>query len=322
MNSVRTSLTMFSSMFSSMFSTANPVAGIVHMFGHSFLRRAFLAGTAISLASGLVGYFVVLRRQVFTGEALSHVAFTGALGALAVGAELRVGLYGSCIVFGLLMAALGSRGRADDAVVGSVFAWVLGLGALFLTIYTRSSSASDGTAGVRVLFGSIFGLSRGQTTASVVVSIGVATLILAISRPLLFASIDEAVAGSSGVPVRLLGFGFLGVVGVTAAVATQAVGALLLLGLLAAPAGAAQRLTSRPFTAMWLAAGIAVGSMWAGLSLSYAAPKVPPSFGIVAVASACYLVAIAITTGRRAASFGTPGHDHPDDRPHAHSHSH
>ena len=63
---------------------ANPIAGIGHMLSHPFLRYAFLAGTGIALASGLVGYFVVLRQQVFTGDALSHVAFTGALAAPAL----------------------------------------------------------------------------------------------------------------------------------------------------------------------------------------------------------------------------------------------
>ena len=55
------------------------------MFAQEFVRNALLAGTAIALASGLVGYFVVLRAQVFAGDALSHVAFTGALAAAAAG---------------------------------------------------------------------------------------------------------------------------------------------------------------------------------------------------------------------------------------------
>jgi len=80
-------------------------------------------------------------------------------------------------------------------------------------------------------------------------------------------------------------------------VATQAVGALLLLGLVAAPAGASQRLTSRPFVAVWLSAGIAVASMWIGLTVAYLAPRVPPSFGILGVATAVYLGAIAATSG-------------------------
>ena len=275
------------------------LTGIAHMLGHPFLRYAFLAGTAIALASGLAGYFVVLRSQVFSGDALSHVAFTGALAALAAGISLLVGLYAACIVAALAMAALGSRGRADDTAIGSVFAWILGLGALFLTIYTTSSSGVDATSGVNVLFGSIFGLSGSQAVTDALIALGVAVAVVAIGRPMLFASIDEAVASARRVPVRVLGFVFLGLVGVTAAAATQAVGALLLLGLLAAPAGAAQQLTARPFRAMWLSAGLAVVAMWGGLSIAYAAPQIPPSFGILTVATTSYLLAFAATARRR-----------------------
>jgi zinc/manganese transport system permease protein len=272
-----------------------PLGGIANALDQPFLRSAVIAGTAIAAACGLVGYFMVLRSQVFTGDALSHVAFTGALAALAAGASLLVGLYGACVVVALAMAALGSRGRADDTAIGSVFAWVLGLGALFLTIYTTSARGAGGISGVSVLFGTIFGLSGTQAIIDTAVTAVVCVAILAIGRPLLFASIDEAVARASGVPARALGFVFLGLVGITAAAATQAVGALLLLGLLAAPAGAAQRLTARPFLAMWLSAAIATGSVWAGLLIAYAAPRIPPSFGILAVATASYLTAFAIT---------------------------
>jgi zinc/manganese transport system permease protein len=279
---------------------ANPFVGIGHMFEHPFFRYAFVAGTAIALASGLVGYFVVLRSQVFSGDALSHVAVTGALAALAIGADLLLGLYGACVVVALGMAALGRRGRPDDAVIGNVFAWILGLGALFLTIYTTSSSGVDATSGINVLFGSIFGLSHAQATTDTVIALGITAAVVLIARPLLFASIDDAVAAVRGVPVRTLGFGFLALVGVTAAAATQAVGALLLLGLLATPAGAAQRLTTRPFVALWLSAGIAVASMWTGLTIAYAAPSVPPSFGILAVATGCYLVTALATATKTA----------------------
>jgi zinc/manganese transport system permease protein len=284
----------------------NPFAGIDHMLSHPFMRYAFLAGTAIALAAGLVGYFVVLRGQVFAGDALSHVAFTGALAALAAGIDLLLGLYLACILVALAMAALGSRGRPDDTVIGSVFAWILGLGALFLTVYTTASGSTDATSGVNVLFGSIFGLSTSQTVTDTVVAVWVAAAVIAIGRPLLFASLDDAVASARGVPVRVLGFVFLGLVGVTAAAATQAVGALLLLGLIAAPAGAAQRLTARPFRAMWLSAAVAIGSMWIGLAIAYAAPSTPPSFSILATSTGCYLAAYLGTTGRRRYRRTTP----------------
>ena len=268
--------------------------GLGHMLAHPFMRNAFLAGTAIALAAGLVGYFLVLRSQVFTGDALSHVAFTGALAALAAGVDARLGLFGATIAVGAGIALLGRRGRADDIVIGSVFAWILGLGALFLTIYTTSRSTRNGTAGVNVLFGSIFGLSASQARLAAIVAALLVGAILIVGRPLLFTSVDEAVAAARGVPVRALGVGFLALVGATAAESTQAVGALLLLGLLAAPAGAAQRFTTRPYRALWLSAALSILAMWGGLTLSYLSPRVPPSFAILAIATAVYVGAAAI----------------------------
>ncbi len=272
------------------------------MFAHPFVRNAFVAGTAIAVAAGLVGYFVVLRGQVFTGDALSHVAVTGALAALAFGVDARAGLFASTIVVGMAMAGFARRGRADDVVIGSVFAWVLGLGVLFLSVYITSRSTGNGAAGVSVLFGSILGLSAGHARTAALVAAGVVVAVALIGRPLLFASVDDDVAAARGVPVRALGIAFLALVGVVAAEATQAVGALLLLELLAAPAGAALRLTARPYIALSLSAGIAVAATWGGLTASYLLPRVPPSFAIVAVASAVYALTFLVPRVRRSGS--------------------
>ena len=83
-----------------------------------------------------------------------------------------------------------------------------------------------------------------------------------------------------------------------AAPATQAVGALLLLGLLAAPAGAAHRLSTRPYRGLALSAVFSVGSIWIGLTLSYVFPTLPPSSMIIAAAAGIYLLAVALTTTR------------------------
>jgi zinc/manganese transport system permease protein len=269
------------------------------MLSHEFMRNAYLAGTLVALACGLVGYFVVLRAQVFAGDALSHVAFTGALAAAAAGIDLRVGLFAVTIIVALGMGAAGDRAQADDAVIGTFFAWVLGLGALFLSIFTTSSSGSgDGTAGVRVLFGSIFGLSAPEARLAAALGALAAVVVLAIARPLLFSSVDVEVAEARGVRVRLIGLVFLGVLGLVAAEATQAVGALLLLGLLSAPAGAAHRVTANPYAGLALSGALALAAMWAGLALSYFVPSLPPSSMIVSLAVAIYLGAAAL--GRRA----------------------
>ncbi len=268
------------------------------MFAHEFMRNALIAGSFVGIACGLVGYFVVLRAQVFAGDALSHVAFTGALAAAVLGLNILAGLFVACILGGLLMGALGDRARADDVVIGSLFAWTLGLGVLFLSIFTTKSSAENGTAGVRVLFGSIFGLSTTDVRTSAVLATLAILLLLAIARPLLYASLDTAVAAAQGVPVRVLGLGFLALLGLVAAQASQAVGALLLLGLLAAPAGAAHRLTASPYRGLLLSALIALGSVWLGLTLSYLFSTLPPSTTIIAAAVGTYILALLATTTR------------------------
>ena len=271
----------------------NVLAGIAHMWQHDFIRHALVAGTAIAAATGVVGYFLVLRSQVFTADALGHVAFTGALVALIAGAGARTGSFVATVAVALALGALGSRGRADDVVIGSTFAWVLGLGVLALSLFTTQHSTGNGSAGVSVLFGSIYGLDAGAARIAVLVSASIVVALAVVARPLLFASVDEAGAAARGVPVRLLSYLFLLAVGLTAAEAAQAVGSLLLLGLLAAPAAAAMRVTTRPYAAMALASMLAVAAVWTGLGVSYAAPRIPPSFAVITVASLMYL-AVAI----------------------------
>jgi zinc/manganese transport system permease protein len=270
------------------------------MLAHAFMRHAFLAGTFVALACGIVGYFVVLRAQVFAGDALSHVAFTGALAAAAAGVDARIGLFAATIAAAGALGALGDRARADDVVIGSMFAWILGLGVLFLSLFTAGAGGANGTQGARVLFGSIFGLSAGDAWLAVAIAVAVIAAMLVLARPLLFVSIDPDAAEGQGLPVRAIGIAFLLCVGVVAGEATQAVGALLLLGLLAAPAGAARLLTADPWKGLAISAALAVGSMWAGLMLSYQIARLPPSTAIILVAGGAYLIAATLGTREHA----------------------
>jgi zinc/manganese transport system permease protein len=269
------------------------------MFAQEFMRNAFLAGTAVALACGLIGYFVVLRAQVFAGDALTHVAFTGAIAAAAAGIDIRVGLFAATIAVALAIGALSDRSNADDVTIGITFAWILGLGVYFLAVFNSGSGGGNGILGARALFGSIFGLSAADATLAAVIAAAIILALVAIARPLLFASVDAAVAAARGVPVRALGLVFLALLGATAAEATQAVGALLLLGLLAAPAGAAHRLTSNPYLGLALSAALAVAATWAGLTIGYLVHNLPPSSAIIAVATTIYLLALFSTTNLR-----------------------
>jgi zinc/manganese transport system permease protein len=272
------------------------------LFG-DFLGPALLAGSCIAVASGLLGWFLVLRAQVFAGDALSHVAFTGALAAAAAGVDLRLGLFVGTVLVAVWLAALGMRGTgasgqgrasqgADDVTIGMVFVWVLGLGVLFLNLFNAGASGANGAIAARTLFGSLFSLSSGGARLAALIAAALALALLAIARPLLLVSLDAPLARARGVPVRALGLVFLALVGLDAAEATQAVGALLLLGLLVAPAGAALRLTPRPYLSLALSVAIALAATWIGLGLAYLTGTVPPGSAVVLVAVLLYLFTI------------------------------
>ena len=110
-------------------------------------------------------------------------------------------------------------------------------------------------------------------------------------RPLLLSTLDSELATIRGDPVRALGAAFLVALAVVTAESTQAVGALLLLGLLAAPAGAAHQLTNRPYRGLALSAVLAVLAMWGGLALSYEIASLPPSSAIIGLAALGYALA-------------------------------
>jgi len=258
------------------------------MFALEFMRNAFVAGGCIALAAGLVGYFVVLRNQVFTADALGHVAFTGGLGGVLAGLNLLAGVFASCIAVALAIGALGGRARGRDVAIGTVFAWVLGLGVLFLSLYTTARSAASGTLGVSVLFGSILGLQPAQVIVGSLTGLATVAVMIVIARPLLFLSIDPEVAVARGVPARALTSLFFILVAVTVAESVQAVGALLIFALIVTPAAIAQNLSTRPWAGMVLSAGIAVAVVWLGLILAFYV-ALPVSFLITGLAFALYL---------------------------------
>jgi zinc/manganese transport system permease protein len=273
------------------------------MFAHEFVRNAWLAGTFVALACGTVGWFTVMRAQVFAGDALSHVAFVGAIAAATIGIDERIGLFALTLLLAGAMGLLGRRAQADDVTIGTTFAWVLGIGVLLLAVLATSSGGATGVTTANALFGSIYSLSAGTAAVAAVIGLALAAAITGIARPLLLATLDPELAGQRGLPVRALGLAFLAALGIVTAQATEAVGALLLLGLIAAPAGAAGALTAHPYRGLALSAAIAVGAMWIGLALSYAIGGLPASTAIIGAAATAYAVALSArrVTQRRGA---------------------
>lgn len=278
----------------------NLISDVHEMLSLDFMRYAFQTGTMVAIVAGLVGYFIVLRNLVFATEALGHVTFTGALAAAVIGLDPMLGLFGATTLVALLLGVLGTRIQENDVVVGTVLAWVLGLGVLFLSIYTTQSSGANGTFGVKYLFGSLFGLQAQQAQQAAIIGLGVIVALLVIARPLLFASLDPDVAMARGLPVRGLSLVFLVLVALSLAEAVPAVGSLLNSALLITPAAIAQRLVTRPMVALVLSAVLALTFTWVGLTVGFYA-SYPVSFVISTLAFVTYVSVV--TWQRLRASF-------------------
>ena len=272
--------------------TPNLWQDVQAMLSYDFMRQALLAGTILSVVAGLIGYFVVLRHQAFAGESLSDVAFTGALGGAALGINPLASLLVITIAAALVMGGFGERLRGRDVAIGTVLAWVLGLGVLFLSLFTAHvSGTGTGFSGVTVLFGNLLGISADQARSIALVSGLVVLALVLIARPLLFASLDPDVAAARGVPVRVLGLCFMVLLAVTVGEATLAVGALLVFALLLLPAATAHQVTTRPYATLALAAGLAVAFTWLGIAIGFYTGY-PSSVCISLLAFVSYVVVV------------------------------
>ncbi|HVB18916.1 MAG TPA: metal ABC transporter permease [Acidimicrobiales bacterium] len=251
----------------------------------AFVQHAYYAVTAVSLAAGAVGYFVVLRRQAFAAHAIGHVGFAGAAGAVLLGLSPVVGLLVFCLVAGVLIGLGGATLDDRDAVVGVTLTAALGLGVLFISLYSGYADAT-----YSILFGQILGVTWADVALVALVSLLVLVVVSLIYRPLLFVSVDPSSAVARGLSERGLSLIFLSLLALTTVVAIQIVGVLLVFSLLVAPAAAAEQMTNRPLRAMALAMGIALVSSWLGLFLGVWLGG-PVSFWITALAASTYLVA-------------------------------
>jgi zinc/manganese transport system permease protein len=255
---------------------------IATIFDYDFMRTAFAAGTVVAVVAGAVGYFLVLRNLTFAGHALSHVGFAGATGAVLLGMTPFWGLLIFTAAGGIGMGLLGDQLRGRDIAVGIILSLSLGLGVLFLHLYTTYA-----TQATSLLFGNVLGVSEENLRDLAVLGVVTLAALAAISRPLLFATLDPELAEAKGVSLRLIAVLFLLIVAVAVAEAVQVVGILLVFSLMVGPAAAAQRFTARLGNGVGLAVLLAVAETWLGIVLAFVTDW-PPSFWITLLSASVY----------------------------------
>jgi zinc/manganese transport system permease protein len=255
----------------------NFISDLRSMLAFEFMRNAFAAGTMIALVAGVIGYFVVLRRSSFASHALGHTGFSGAAAAVLVGVQPVYGLLVFTIATATGMAFLGNRAASRDVEIGTVLAFALALGLLFLSLYQGYA-----TEAYSILFGEVLGISAAGVSFTIWTGFLVLGVVALIYRPLLFASLDEDVAEAKGYPMRFLNLAFMILLAVTISIAVQIIGVLLIFALMVTPAAIAVRLTKRVLWAVVLAVLVAMTATWAGLFIGWYEPY-PVSFFIVGI---------------------------------------
>jgi zinc/manganese transport system permease protein len=282
----------------------NLVSDFEQLTEYPFMVQALEAGTIVAVMAGAIGWFMVLRRQTFAGHTLSMIAFPGAAGATLVGLPLALGYFGACGLAALILAAVSRPvgvGRAgESAAIGTVQAFGLGLGFLFVTLYSGQLADLES-----LLFGTFLGITAAQVQTLLWVALGALAVLAVIGRPLLFASVDGAVARAAGVPTGLLALAFLLMLGLAVAATAEITGALLVFALLVTPAGTAQQITARPARGLVLSVGLALLITWLGLAIAYFSPY-PVGFWVTSLSFGLY-VAVRLLGGllaRRAEPVG------------------
>ena len=266
---------------------------INQLFAFHFMVNAFRAGTIVAVLAGAAGWFMVLRRQTFAGHTLAIVSFPGAAAAIWLGVSATAGYFAGCIAAALVIAlvprpASGQSHSEESAVVGTVQAFALACGVLFVSLYGGFLNSLTG-----LLFGTFLGISDRQVVVLLAVAVVVLGVLGAIARPLFFATIDNDVAHARGLPVRLLSIAFLVLLGCAAAEVSQITGALLVFALLVMPAASAQQLTAAPALSFVLTIALAILITWLGLAVAYFSVY-PGGFFVTSFGMAVVVVSVAM----------------------------
>jgi zinc/manganese transport system permease protein len=263
--------------------TWNILNDLQSMWQYDFMRHAFEAGTIVAIIAGIIGYFIVLRRSSFAAHALSHIGFAGAAGAVLLGVNPIVGLLIFTSGGGFAIAMLGRKAASRDVQIGTVLAFMLGLGVLFISLYSGYA-----TEAYSLLFGEILGISSGDVLVTLIAALVLLVAVAILYRPLLFTSLDEDVAEAKGVSIFWIGVAFMLLIAVATSIAVQVVGVLLIFALMVTPAAVAQRVTKRPARGILVSVLIALLATWLGLFVSFYIPY-PVSFFITTATFAVYL---------------------------------
>lgn len=262
------------------------------MIADPLVRDALLQAVLLGIACGPLGVWVLLTKQAYAAEALAHGALPGLVLAVLAGIPLGPGAAAGVLLAAGLASAAGRIERiGPDVATGVAVTGLVGAGALL-----------GGLPGTpvrleRLLFGDLLATTDGDLAAAAGLALLTAAALAAGHRPLARAVFDPSSARSLGGSPGRTAFALLGGLALALVVLTSALGALLALTLLLAPAVGARLLVRRLTAVLLLAAGFGALAGVLGIAASYA---LGTAAGASVALAALALPALAALRPRRA----------------------
>ncbi len=238
---------------------------LLEPFAADFMLRALVGGVLVAAICAVVGAWVVLRGMAFLGEAMAHGMLPGVAVATLLGAPVLLGAAVSATVMTIGVGLVRRRGRlSHDTSIGLLFVAMLALGVIVIS--HSGSFASDATA---ILFGDVLAIRVTDLAVLAVALIAVVVAAVVFHRAFVALAFDERVAKVMGLRPALAQGVLVGLVTVAVVASYQAVGSLLVVGLLLAPAVAATPWTTSIESRMLLGAVLGALAVAAGLLVSW-----------------------------------------------------
>ncbi|WP_314422229.1 zinc ABC transporter permease AztB [uncultured Microbacterium sp.] len=270
-----------------------------------FVQRGMIGGALVAVLCGVVGTWVVIRGMAFLGEALAHGMLPGVALATVAGLPVLVGGALSAMAMSVGISALQRRARLSyDTSIGLLFVSMLALGVIVIS--HSGSFATDATA---ILFGDILAITENDLL--LLAAAAAAGLIIAVvcHRSFVALAFDTRIASVLGLRPRAAQGALVALVTLAVVASYQAVGSMLVVGLLLAPAVAAGHWTTRIPTRMLVACVFGVASVALGLLASWhlaTAAGASVAAAAIVLAGASAAMRAAIGSARRFARTPAP----------------
>jgi ABC-type Mn2+/Zn2+ transport system permease subunit len=241
---------------------------LLEPFRHEFMQRALFGCAVIGFTNGALSSFIVIRRLALMADAMAHSLLPGVAVAL-----LLFGLMPGTLFVGALVAALlvafgtqiisNSSRIKEDTSLGLLFACSFSLGLVLISLSSVRVNVSD------YLFGNILGLGDADLWTIYLISLVALPTLVAMERPLLLTTFEPSIASSQGVPVNRVKYLLMGLLVLAMISSLQAVGVILALGMLIAPAATIYLLSDSLATMFWAGGILGSAGSCIGLLISF-----------------------------------------------------